>query len=365
MLLLDTKYCWAWDRIYVKANGRVPCWCDAGETHTVVHKQFDEVDFIQDIVNSEQMRGMRNKIIFDNKNYIKECGTCCCMVDGNRGEHFRFSDRQQPNSEPSQKSIKTAEIMRLVHEKRSWPIGSIDRISEIQLEPSFPCNLKCPGCLQGFHENPMSTEIGPYIFPYPWFEKMIRSIINNQVELNRIAFVGRGEPTLNSRYPDMIKFARGTMPDLIMSMDTNSNQQFKPEYLSLNWINCSIDGSDQDSYGMYRRGGRFDKALEFMRSGTEMKKHENSKWTTTFGRVSCKIKWKYILFDSNDSDECINRAQRIATSLGIDELDLIITHCGAHDGSVKPSPRFKTLEKLNQYIVANPLFNKTIGSHAK
>lgn len=354
LILEDTKYCWAWNRVYVKANGRVPCWCDAGETHTIVYKQFNEVDFIQDIVNSEQMRNMRGEIIFGNKNYIKECDTCCCMTDESRSKHFRFSDKQ-PDYESSRQSTQATRIMNRVHKQRGWPIGSIDRISEIQLEPSFPCNLKCPGCLQGFHENPISTEVGPYIFPYPWFERMIKSIIDNKVRLNRIAFVGRGEPTLNSKYPDMIKLARETIPDLTMSMDTNSNQQFKPEYLLLDWINCSIDGSDQDSYGMYRRGGQFGKALEFMRSGTEMKKTQNSQ---------CKIRWKYILFDSNDSDECINRAQQIATDLGIDELNLIITHCGAYDGSVKPSPRFETLEKLNQYIKANPLFHMTIGSHA-
>ena len=201
----------------------------------------------------------------------------------------------------------------------------------------------------------MGTEIGPYIFPYPWFERMIRSVINNQVALDRIAFVGRGEPTLNHQYPSMIRFARGAMPNLTMSMDTNSNQPFKIEYLSLNWVNCSIDGSDQDSYGMYRRGGRFSKALEFMRFGAEMKKREKSK---------CQIKWKYILFDSNDSDECMHRAQHIAIDLGIDELDFIITHCGAYDGSVKPSSRFQTLEQLDQYIKNNPIFPMTIGSHA-
>lgn len=123
----------------------------------------------------------------------------------------------------------------------------------------------------------------------------------------------------------------------------------------LNWMNCSIDGSDQESYGQYRRGGQFSKALEFMRAGVEMKRKEGSK---------VQIKWKYILFNSNDSEECLNRAQRTALNLGIDELDFIITHCGAQDNSVTPSPRFNTQEKLNQYIKNNPIFPKTLGSRA-
>jgi wyosine [tRNA(Phe)-imidazoG37] synthetase (radical SAM superfamily) len=354
MSLLELKkYCWAWNRVYVKSNGRIPCWCDAGEPHTIVYKKFDEVDFIQDLVNSAEMREMRNQIIFDSQHYIKECGRCCCMMDEQRGKHHRFADRDAPGS--GDQATKAAEILSRVSEQRDWELGSIAHISEIQLEPSFPCNLRCPGCLQGFHENPMSTEVAPYVFPYDWFERMLRSIITNKVKLDRIAFVGRGEPTLNKRYPDMIKFAKRTMPDLIMSMDTNSNQVFKHEYLLLNWINCSIDGSDQESYGHYRRGGQFSKAMEFLRSGAELKHRLGAE---------CRIKWKYILFDVNDSDECLNRAQTIATTLGIDELDFIITHCGAHDGTVKPSSRFKTIESLNQYIESNRIFPVTKGSRA-
>jgi wyosine [tRNA(Phe)-imidazoG37] synthetase (radical SAM superfamily) len=184
---------------------------------------------------------------------------------------------------------------------------------------------------------------------------MLRSLVTNDVTLDRIAYVGRGEPTLNRNLPEMIKFARAMMPNIVMSMDSNSNQPFKTEYLLMNWINCSVDGSDQESYGTYRRGGQFSKALEFMRAGAEQKRRYDS---------TCQIRWKYILFDCNDSDEHLNRAQRAALDLGIDELDFIITHCGAHDGTVKPSPRFQTVEQLNQYINGNKIFPMTIGSRA-
>lgn len=351
----SSKYCWAWNRVYVKANGRVPCWCDSGEQHTITHKRFDKVDFIDEIVNSKEMREMRNDILFASDYYIKQCRTCCCMIDNQRGKHFRFSDKEQPNFEPAQKTNKAVEIIQRVHNKRGWPIGSIDRIAEIQLEPSFPCNLKCPGCLQGYHENPLKTEIGPYVFPYDWFKMMIKSILDHHVKLDRIAFVGRGEPTLNNEYPNMISHARSEIPNIIMSMDTNSNQPFKKEYLQLNWINCSIDGSDQESYGRYRRGGTFTKAIEFMHNGADLKKTHGSK---------CKIRWKYILFNTNDSDEQLNKAQKLALDIGIDELDFVITHCGSHDRSITPSTRFTTLEQLNTYLRANKIFQMAFGSRA-
>jgi MoaA/NifB/PqqE/SkfB family radical SAM enzyme len=276
------------------------------------------------------------------------------MTDATRGEHFRFADagKVSPNFN---KSDVQRRILERVQKHRGWQLGSIDKIIEIQLEPSFPCNLACPGCLQGIHSNPMSTEVGPYVFPYEWFEMMINSIISNNVHLNRMAYVGRGEPTLNRQLSKMISFARQRMPGLQMSMDTNSNQAFLDEYLQLDWINCSIDGCDQDSYSKYRKGGQYSKAIDFMRNGVNKKLLSKSK---------CVIKWKYILFDTNDTDAQLNKAQSTAESLGVDELNFIITHTGAYDGSVNPSQRFKTVSDLNTYLSANRIFSRTSGSRA-
>lgn len=350
-----TKYCWAWNRVYVKANGRIPCWCDSGEPHTIIHVPFDQVDFIQDIVNSPQMRKMRTTINLENNNYIKECTTCCCMTDENRGAHFRFADKSNPDQQPQKYSLAAANNMRKVNQQRGWPMGSIDHIHHIQLEPSFPCNLKCPGCLQGILKNPLDTEPGPYIFPYSWFEKMVRSIIHNKVQLDSISFVGRGEPTLNQEYPQMLAHARRMLPHLLMSMDTNANQKFKPEYLHLSYINCSIDGSDQQSYEKYRHGGKLDKAVQFMTEAVLLKKRLSSK---------CHIRWKYILFNTNDADQQLNRAQQMASEMGIDQLHLVITHTGSYDGKVAPSSRFKTMTQINEYINNNPIFKHTVASRA-
>jgi wyosine [tRNA(Phe)-imidazoG37] synthetase (radical SAM superfamily) len=201
----------------------------------------------------------------------------------------------------------------------------------------------------------MGTETGPYVFPLPWFHKMLESIQRHDVRLDRIAYVGRGEPTLNRQFTDMITHARRTMPNLTMSMDTNSNQPFKDEYLQLNWMNCSIDGSDQATYGPYRRGGKFEKAVSFLQDAADRKRATGS---------NCQVRWKYILFDVNDSDECLNRAQQIARDIGVDELDLIITHCGSFDQSVNPSRRFTTVASVNDYIQRNNIFNKTMCSRA-
>ena len=152
----------------------------------------------------------------------------------------------------------------------------------------------------------------------------------------------------------MVKYTKSAMPATRIHMDTNANQPFKPEYLLMNNINCSIDGMDSESYGIYRKGGDFDKAIEFMRDGIKLKKKADK----TLNVDMCKINWKYILFDGNDAIEQLNEAQRIAKDLDIYKLCFIITH------GPTPSKRYKNLDHLIKYIQGNKIFSRTTCSYA-
>jgi len=355
-VLTDKMHCWAWNRIYVKSNGRVPCWCDAGEIKTIWQKDFGESDFVKDLVNGPELREMRLKVLRDQQYYIEECGRCCCMIEKGKGSHWRYPDGDR-DIDVGKMNETALGILRRVAKVRKWPYGSIDKIAEIQLEPSFPCNLRCPGCLHGWHSDPMSTEERPYFFPLDWFTKMIKSIVVNRVTLKRIAFVGRGEPTLNKQFPVMIDHARSRIPEVLMSMDTNSNQPWRDEYICLNWINCSIDGSTPEAYSTYRLRGRFAPAIRFMENAVAAR---DAAGDTT----NCKIRWKYILFDTTESDELLNRAQQMAKDIGIDELDFVITTVGAFDKTVNPATRFKTMEQFNEYLTGNPIFTGSMVSRS-
>lgn len=345
-------HCWAWNRIYVKANGRVPCWCDSGETHTIVDNNFMESDFITDIVNSKEMRKMRLDILEKNQYYINECENCCCLLSSGGKQHKRYDDSQLANN-IQQQSDMAYKMLKRVNATRKWPFGSIDKISEIQLEPSFPCNLRCPGCIHGYHKSPLTTEKPPYIFPYEWFKHMIDCCKLNNVEINRIQYCGKGEPTLNKSLPDMIKYAHSN--NIWQSMDTNSNQEFNDAYLFLDRINCSIDGSDEKSYSTYRRNGNWNKAIAFMRTAANRKLETKSK---------CIVRWKYILFDTTESIDQLNQAQKIAQEIGIDELDFVITACGAYDLSVTKSQKMSQIATVENYIKENRIFKNTVVSRS-
>lgn len=74
------------------------------------------------------------------------------------------------------------------------------------------------------------------------------------------------------------------------------------------------DGSRQEAYGQYRRGGDLETVARFMR---DCRKHESPE---TF------LEWKYILFEFNDSDEDVLRAEEIGDDVGVDSLLFIITN---------------------------------------
>lgn len=355
MLLTDLDHklhCWAWNRVYVKANGRIPCWCDSGETHTVNHSDFLKSDFITDIVNSAEMRKMRLDILESNTHYIKECKNCCCLITAGERKFKRYKDSELANDVQQQSSAAYKSLKR-VNKIRKWDLGSIDKISEIQLEPSFPCNLKCPGCIHGINPSPLSTELPPYVFPLEWFKHMLDCAKKHNVEIGRIQYCGKGEPTLNKSLPNMIKYAYDH--SIAQSMDTNSNQEFNDAYLLLDKLNCSIDGSSKEAYSTYRRKGNWDKAIKFMQAAADRKR--------TTG-ATCKIRWKYILFNTTESIDQLNSAQQLAKDIGIDELDFVITACGAFDASVLPPRAMNNMEMMRAYISNNKIFGGTMVSRS-
>jgi len=351
-ILEHRLHCWAWNRVYVKANGRVPCWCDGGETHTVVQQDFINSDFITDIVNSEEMRKMRLDVLESSQYYIPECAGCCCLLTAGERRFQRYKDSEPANnvqhqSSAAYKSLKKTSV------SRDWALGSIDKISEIQLEPSFPCSLRCPGCVHGIHKSSLTTEKPPYLFPVEWFRHMLDCAKKHSVEIKRIQYCGKGEPTLNKSLPDMIRYAHEHF--IAQSMDTNANQEFNDAYLLFDRLNCSIDGSSKEAYATYRRKGNWDKAVAFMGVAASRKRQLGAK---------CTIRWKYILFNTTESIEQLNEAQRIAKELGIDELDFVITACGAFDSSVLPPQQMNQIETVRAYIAKNQIFPGTMVSRS-
>jgi len=180
---------------------------------------------------------------------------------------------------------------------------------DIHIEPINVCQLSCPYCTATCEK---STRF-PIHLPLNTLCKAFTELLASNVQVNNVIFVGYGEPLLNQELPNMVQFVRKCYPSCNISIDTNAN--FMPTKAAsitncgANLIKVSIDGVDQISYETYRKGGNFEKAINFTRALTESCRSSGS---------MTKILWKYILFNHNDSNEQIRKALHISASLGVE-----------------------------------------------
>jgi uncharacterized radical SAM superfamily Fe-S cluster-containing enzyme len=182
----------------------------------------------------------------------------------------------------------------------------------LHIEPSNNCNLYCSACTCTVER--ASDNTPPRVnLSYQSYEKMINELKQANININRLAFVGFGEPLFNSEIPKMVSFAREVYPEAYIFIDTNANFASKRAIEIANCgfseIRIGLDGSDQDSYEAYRKNGNFDKAFNFTRTLSEEVRRTGS---------TTKIIWKYILFKNNDTDTHIESAIQYAEEIGVE-----------------------------------------------
>lgn len=327
----------------MRADGRIPCWTRAGINFTHAVANLDHDDFVGDVLNAPSLRKMRLDILLRKKKFIEQCSGKCELLTQGEQTDPRHSDSGLANV----RRMRWTALRRMlaVSRRRGWPLGSIDWINWLQIEPLFLCNLRCPACFHGGGATTSFLEHRRALSKHH-YTRLLDSLLAHTVSLRHVCFVGVGEPTLHPDLGEMIVETRNRFPSVTMHMDTNANSIFRREYLCLDRIVCSIDGASADSYATYRVGGSFDKAISFVRSAVSEKKVINAK---------AQIVWKFILFSSNEHE--VVRAQELASDLGVDELKFIIPWKGG--GQAEPPKVLNSMTKLKKFLEAQPIFPHT------
>jgi hypothetical protein len=338
-------FCKYWDAVFVKANGRIPCGSDHGEQHTLADPDLEKTDFVPAVLNGPAFRKMRISTALVNRALHEHCRRCAAFKPFD--PDFDSTGRNPHFPMLSESDQDAARRLLDVQARRRWPLGSIDWIGNLHLEPALPCTLRCPACLQGFDPELLRREGPPYYLAPSVLQGIARSCQEHGVTVRRVGFGGRGEPTLSPHLPDLIRCSRSAWPDAILEADTNAQHPFQDAFLSLDALYCSIDGSTPESYATYRIGGSFEKSLSFLCAATERKRSLRS---------SCQVVWKYILFDTTESLELLDRAQCIAAELNVDALLFVITWTSGTNGRVFPPKTMTTLAEVDGYLQAHPIF---------
>ncbi len=192
----------------------------------------------------------------------------------------------------------------------------------MSFEPTTSCNLRCPECPSGLRA--FTRPKG--MLDQSFFQKTIDELAN---ELVYLIFYFQGEPYLNPDFLDMVKYAsdRGIYTATSTNAHFLNDEKAKQTVESgLDRLIISIDGTTQDVYQQYRRGGKLDKVLTGAKNIVKWKKRLKSKTPFVF--------FQFLVVKPNEHQ--IEEVKKLAREIGVDQV------------------RYKTAQVYN-YKNGNPL----------
>ena len=176
----------------------------------------------------------------------------------------------------------------------------------ISFEPTTHCNLRCPECPSGLREFTRPTgSLNPSLFQ--------NSIDSIHKKLSYLTFYFQGEPYLNPSFLDMVKYA--STKGIYTATSTNAHYLNKKNAKrtiesGLDRLIISIDGTTQETYQEYRKGGELKKVIE----GTK----EIIKWKKELKSSTPHIIFQCLVVKPNEHQ--IEDVKKLGKELGVDNV---------------------------------------------
>jgi radical SAM protein with 4Fe4S-binding SPASM domain len=147
-------------------------------------------------------------------------------------------------------------------------------------------------------------------------EKLFKQVIDEIApDLHYLIFYFQGEPYLNPNFLDLVEYAHSKKIYTATSTNghflDNDNAQRTIES-GLDRLIISIDGTTQETYESYRKGGSLEQVLEGARNIVRWKEKLNSKTPHTI--------FQFLVVRPNEHQ--IDEVYELADELGIDEVKL-------------------------------------------
>ncbi|MDN5329509.1 MAG: hypothetical protein PWP35_1296 [Bacteroidales bacterium] len=176
------------------------------------------------------------------------------------------------------------------------------------IEPSALCNLQCPECPIGSH---ILTRPSNFINT----DDFTRWIDQMQPQLFYLILYFQGEPLLHPNFPELIKIAHQRRIHTL----TSTNAQTITEPLArklveagLDEIIVSVDGTTEETYRQYRRGGTLEKATRGIENLVKVRK--------VLGKKNPFIRLQFIVMRHNEHQ--IQEIKLLGKKLGVDRVEL-------------------------------------------
>ncbi|CAN5434994.1 radical SAM protein [soil metagenome] len=184
---------------------------------------------------------------------------------------------------------------------RGFPIS-------ISIEPTTSCNLRCPECPSGLRSFTRPTGM----LKDDLFKKVIDQLAPT---LSYLTFYFQGEPYLNPKFLDMVRYAS----DMGIYTATSTNAHYLDEENArktiesgLDRLIISIDGTEQETYQSYRVGGKLEKVIEGTKNILRLRKELKSK--------TPHVIFQFLVVRQNEHQ--IDEVYALAKKLGVDRVAL-------------------------------------------
>lgn len=206
----------------------------------------------------------------------------------------------------------------------------------ISLEPTTACNLRCPECPSGLRAFTRPTGN----LKEDFFRETIDDLYK---ELIYLIFYFQGEPYINPKFLDMVKYASDKGIYTITSTNghfLNEENAKKTITSGLDRLIISVDGTTQDTYESYRKEGNLENVLQGARNVVKWKKELKS--------ATPHIIFQFLVVKPNEHQ--IPEIYKLAEEIGIDEVKLKTAQIYDYENGNDLIP---TIEKYSRYAKQN------------
>ncbi len=203
----------------------------------------------------------------------------------------------------------------------------------ISFEPTTSCNLRCPECPSGLRSFSRSTGM----LQQDFFRRTIDDI---HKELLYLIFYFQGEPYLNPHFLEMVQYA--SQKKIYTATSTNAHylnddNARKTVESGLDRLIISIDGTTQEVYRQYRRGGNLQKVIEGAKRIVAWKKKLKSK--TPF------VVFQFLVVKPNEHQ--VEDVKQLAKQVGVD--DVWFKTAQVYDYENDPNGLIPSIDRFSRY----------------
>lgn len=202
----------------------------------------------------------------------------------------------------------------------------------LSVEPTTACNLRCPECPSGLRA--FTRDTGN--LKEDFFRKTLGELHR---DLLYLIFYFQGEPYINPKFLDMVRYAHEKRLYTITSTnghfldDDNARRTVES---GLDRLIISVDGATQDTYEQYRIGGNLEKVLEGARNVV--------RWKRKLGTSTPHIIFQCLVVRPNEHQ--IEDLRRLAREIGADAVKFKTAQIYDYQNG---SPLIPTLDRYARY----------------